>query len=97
MSGSAPTRPRRSMCIWHRPLARHAGRDPDLGRLRRHHRLLAFRFGVGGVYFAILTIAFCEFTRIGFDHFDWVGGSSGLFLPVANYTRNDLINLRGHR
>ena len=56
---------------------------------------LAFRFGVGGVYFAILTIAFCEFTRIGFDHFDWVGGSSGLFLPVANYTRNDLINLRG--
>src|SRR6186997_57257 len=56
---------------------------------------LAFRFGVGGVYFAILTIAFCEFTRIGFDHYDWVGGSSGLFLPVANYTRNDLINLRG--
>ena len=56
---------------------------------------LAFRFGVAGVYFAILTIAFSEFTRIGFDHFDWVGGSSGLFLPVANYTRNDLINLRG--
>src|SRR5262249_49508956 len=46
---------------------------------------LAFRFGVGGVYFAILTIAFAEFTRIGFDHIDWVGGSSGLFLPVANY------------
>lgn len=56
---------------------------------------LAFRFGVGGVYFAILTIAFCEFFRIGFDHFDWVGGSSGLFLPVANYTSNDLIHLRG--
>ena len=56
---------------------------------------LAFRFGVGGVYFAILTIAFCEFTRIGFDHFDWVSGSSGLFLPVANYTRNDVLNLRG--
>ena len=57
---------------------------------------LAFRFGVGGVYFAILTIAFCEFARIGFDHFKWVGGSSGLFLPVANYTRNDLWNLRGN-
>jgi branched-chain amino acid transport system permease protein len=57
---------------------------------------LAFRFGVGGVYFAILTIAFAEFARIGFDHFSWVGGSSGFFLPVANYTRNDLWNLRGN-
>jgi branched-chain amino acid transport system permease protein len=57
---------------------------------------LAFRFGVGGVYFAILTIAFAEFARIGFDHFRWVGGSSGFFLPVANYARNDLWNLRGN-
>ena len=57
--------------------------------------VLAFRFGVGGVYFAILTIAFAEFARIGFDHFKWVGGSSGFFLPVANYTRNDLWSLRG--
>jgi branched-chain amino acid transport system permease protein len=56
---------------------------------------LAFRFGVSGVYFAILTIAFAEFARIGFDHFSWVRGSSGLFLPVANYARNDLWNLRG--
>jgi branched-chain amino acid transport system permease protein len=56
---------------------------------------LAFRFGVGGVYFAILTVAFAEFARIGFDHFEWVGASSGLFLPVANYSRNDLWNLRG--
>jgi len=56
---------------------------------------LAFRFGVGGVYFAILTIAFAEFARIGFDHFRWVGGSSGFFLPVANYSRNDLWSLRG--
>jgi branched-chain amino acid transport system permease protein len=57
---------------------------------------LAFRFGVAGVYFAILTIAFAEFARIGFDHFRWVGGSSGFFLPVANYTQNDLWNLRGN-
>jgi branched-chain amino acid transport system permease protein len=57
---------------------------------------LAFRFGVGGVYFAILTIAFAEFARIGFDHFQWVGGASGFFLPVANYIRNDLWNLRGN-
>jgi branched-chain amino acid transport system permease protein len=57
---------------------------------------LAFRFGVAGVYFAILTIAFAEFARIGFDHFEWVGASGGLFLPVAQYTRNDLWNLRGN-
>jgi branched-chain amino acid transport system permease protein len=56
---------------------------------------LAFRFRVGGVYFAILTIAFAEFARIGFDHFAYVGGSGGLFLPVAQYTQNDLLNLRG--
>jgi branched-chain amino acid transport system permease protein len=56
---------------------------------------LAFRFGVAGVYFAILTIAFAEFARIGFDHFRWVQGSSGFFLPVANYATNDLWNLRG--
>jgi len=57
---------------------------------------LAFRFGVAGVYLAILTIAFAEFARIGFDHFGWVGGSAGFFLPVATYTRNDLWNLRGN-
>jgi branched-chain amino acid transport system permease protein len=56
---------------------------------------LAFRFRVAGVYFAILTIAFAEFARIGFDHWGWVSGSSGLFLPVAQYTQNDLWRLRG--
>lgn len=56
---------------------------------------LAFRFGVAGVYFAILTIAFAEFTRIGFDHWSWLGGSGGLFVPVANYTQSDLWTLRG--
>jgi branched-chain amino acid transport system permease protein len=54
---------------------------------------LAFRFGVAGVYFAILTIAFGEFARFGFDHWRWVGGSAGFFLPVANYTRNDILSL----
>jgi branched-chain amino acid transport system permease protein len=56
---------------------------------------LAFRFGVAGVYFAILTIAFAEFARIGFDHITYTGGSAGLFLPVAQYAHNDLWNLRG--
>jgi branched-chain amino acid transport system permease protein len=57
---------------------------------------LAFRFRVGGVYFAILTIAICEFARIGFDHFGWTNGSSGLFLPVKQFSGNDLWHLRGH-
>jgi branched-chain amino acid transport system permease protein len=57
---------------------------------------LAFRFRVAGVYFAILTIAVAEFARVGFDHLTWTKGSAGLFLPVAQYTHNDLWNLRGH-
>jgi branched-chain amino acid transport system permease protein len=57
---------------------------------------LAFRFGVAGVYFAILTIAFAEFARIGFDHLDFVNASAGLFLPVAQYTHDDLWHLRGN-
>ena len=56
---------------------------------------LSFRFSVTGVYFALLTIAFNEFTRILFDHFGWVGATSGLFLPVTNRAHDDLIMLRG--
>lgn len=56
---------------------------------------LSFRFGVTGVYFALLTIAFAEFTRILFDHFGWVGGSGGLFLPVSHREADDLLFLRG--
>ena len=56
---------------------------------------LAFRFGVAGVYFAILTIAFAEFARIGFDNWDYVHASSGLFLPVKQYAHYDLWRLRG--
>jgi branched-chain amino acid transport system permease protein len=57
--------------------------------------LLAFRFSIGGVYFALLTIAFAEFTRIGFDHLDWFGGPGGLFLKVAQRDHVDLLNFRG--
>ena len=56
---------------------------------------LAFRFGISGVYFALLTIAFAEFTRIGFDHFDWLGGPGGMFLRVAQRDQIDLANFRG--
>ena len=57
--------------------------------------LLAFRFGISGVYFALLTIAFAEFTRIGFDHIGWLGGPGGLFLKVGQRTSWDLADLRG--
>jgi len=57
---------------------------------------LAFRFRVAGVYFAILTISFAEFARIGFDHLDFVNASAGLFLPVAQYSHDDLWRLRGN-
>ena len=56
---------------------------------------LAFRFGISGTYFALLTIAFAEFTRIGFDHFGWVGGSGGFFLRVTQQGVRDWVNLRG--
>ena len=57
--------------------------------------LLAFRFGISGVYFAVLTIAFAEFTRIGFDQLVWTGGPGGMFLRVAQRDEIDLANFRG--
>jgi branched-chain amino acid transport system permease protein len=54
---------------------------------------LGFRFGIEGVYFALLTIAFAEFTRIAFDHFDYAGAAGGLFLRVEE--AGDWWNLRG--
>jgi branched-chain amino acid transport system permease protein len=56
---------------------------------------LAFRFGISGVYFALLTIAFAEFTRIGFDHLDWTGGPGGMFLKVAQRDAWDVAHFRG--
>jgi branched-chain amino acid transport system permease protein len=56
---------------------------------------LAFRFSISGVYFALLTIAFAEFTRIGFDHLDFTGGPGGMFLRVAQRDTWDLANFRG--
>ena len=54
---------------------------------------LGFRFSLAGVYFALLTIAFSEFTRIGFEHWSWAGGSGGLFLKVD--AASNLLDLRG--
>jgi branched-chain amino acid transport system permease protein len=56
---------------------------------------LGFRFGIAGVYFALLTIAFAEFVRIGFDHLDITGGAAGLFLPFEEKRLGEWWNLRG--
>jgi branched-chain amino acid transport system permease protein len=56
---------------------------------------LAFRFGISGVYFALLTIAFAEFTRVAFDHIDALGGPGGMFLEVAQRDHWDLAHFRG--
>jgi branched-chain amino acid transport system permease protein len=56
---------------------------------------LGFRFGIAGVYFALLTIAFAEFTRIGFDHLSFTGGAAGLFIPYEQSRIGEWWNLRG--
>ncbi len=55
---------------------------------------LSFQFRIEGVYFALLTIAFAEVARIGFDHLKWTGGAGGFFLSVAG-SQGQWWNLRG--
>jgi branched-chain amino acid transport system permease protein len=55
---------------------------------------LGFRFGIEGVYFALLTIAFAEVARIGFDNWSFVGGAAGFFIPVTA-GGGSAVNLRG--
>lgn len=59
---------------------------------------LGFRFSIGGVYFALLTIAFAELVRILIDHAGFLGGAQGFFLPVTESDRKgvNLLTLRGH-
>jgi branched-chain amino acid transport system permease protein len=56
---------------------------------------LGFRFGIEGVYFSLLTIAFAEFTRIAFDNMDFTGGAGGLFIPYEEKRLGEWWNLRG--
>jgi branched-chain amino acid transport system permease protein len=43
---------------------------------------LSFRFDVRGIYFALLTIAAAEFTRVVFSGWNFIGGMQGLFFPA---------------
>ena len=56
---------------------------------------LGWRFAIEGVYFALLTLAFAEFTRIGFDHLPLTGASAGLFLPIKGEQAGRWWNLGG--
>jgi branched-chain amino acid transport system permease protein len=56
---------------------------------------LSFRFGIEGVYFALLTIAFAEVARIGADNLSFTGGAAGLFLPYDAARMGEWWNLRG--
>jgi branched-chain amino acid transport system permease protein len=56
---------------------------------------LGCRFSIEGVYFALLTIAFAEFTRLAFEHFGAAGGAGGLFVPYEAQRLGEWWNLRG--
>jgi branched-chain amino acid transport system permease protein len=56
---------------------------------------LGFRFSIEGVYFALLTIAFAEFTRLAFDHIGAAGGAGGFFVPYQAERLGEWWNLRG--
>ncbi len=58
---------------------------------------LGFRFGIEGVYFALLTIAFAEVARIAFDHIGFTGGAGGLFIPYEAARIGQWWNLRGEQ
>jgi branched-chain amino acid transport system permease protein len=56
---------------------------------------LGFRFNIEGVYFALVTIAFAEFTRIAFDNSSAAGGAGGFFVPYQAERFGEWWNLRG--
>ncbi len=49
---------------------------------------LGFRFGMRGVYFVILTIAFAEITRLVVSHIEALGSFTGIFLDFKPSFRN---------
>jgi branched-chain amino acid transport system permease protein len=56
---------------------------------------LGFRFGLRGVYFVILTIAFAEITRLIVSHVEALGSFSGIFLDFSPSFKN--FQFRGNK
>ncbi len=89
-------RGRGALCPFrHRAVARIGCGDRDRGGLRRDHRLPRLPLRRRRRLFRDPHHRLRRVRAHRLRSFRWVGGSSGFFLPVANYTRNDLWNLRG--
>jgi len=56
---------------------------------------LGFRFGLRGVYFVILTIAFAEITRLLVSHIGALGSFAGIFLDFSPSFKN--FQFRGNK
>lgn len=56
---------------------------------------LGFRFGIRGVYFVIMTIAFAEITRLVVSHIEALGSFTGIFLDFDPSLYN--FQFRGNR
>ena len=50
---------------------------------------LAARYGLRSMYFALLTISFSEIIRLLALHWEFIGGASGLLIPMS---KNSMIN-----
>jgi len=45
---------------------------------------IASRYGLRSMYFALLTLSFSEIVRLLTLHWEFVGGASGLLIPISN-------------
>ncbi|MEW6185076.1 MAG: branched-chain amino acid ABC transporter permease [Thermodesulfobacteriota bacterium] len=52
---------------------------------------LAARYGLKSMYFALLTISFSEIIRLLALHWEFIGGASGLLIPMS---KNPMINFQ---
>ena len=46
---------------------------------------LSFRYGLRGAYFALIMLAFAEIFRVAATNWEWVGGSSGILVPLRGH------------
>jgi branched-chain amino acid transport system permease protein len=46
---------------------------------------LSFRYGLRGAYFALVMLAFAEIFRVAATNWEWVGGSSGVLIPLRGH------------
>lgn len=44
--------------------------------------VLSFRYGLRGIYFGLVTLAFAEMFRLVFQQWDFVGGAVGILIPL---------------